>query len=283
MTKEQISAMVTLLDDSDHEVVSLVSSNIKEFGKEVIPFLETEWEKNGLNPIIQKKIENLVRQLQLEDLKNELISWKSDENDDLLKGLWLVSKYQFPELKIEELKKEIKEIYLKVYIHSQPEMHPKDLVNLINQVVFEDFGFESNVKNFHSSANSMFNLVLDQKKGNPVALSCIYILIAEKLNVPIYGVNLPNLFVLIFDFPGYIFYINPFNKGKIFYSKDIDEYLKQMNLDLDQKFYKACSNVEIILRILNNLVYAYSKSGEDDKKAEVLELIEVLNRNNLSE
>jgi regulator of sirC expression with transglutaminase-like and TPR domain len=283
MTKEQISAMVTLLDDSDHEVVSLVSSNIKEFGKEVIPFLETEWEKNGLNPIIQKKIENLVRQLQLEDLKNELISWKSDENDDLLKGLWLVSKYQFPELKIEELKKEIKEIYLKVYIHSQPEMHPKDLVNLINQVVFEDFGFESNVKNFHSSANSMFNLVLDQKKGNPVALSCIYILIAEKLNVPIYGVNLPNLFVLIFDFPGYIFYINPFNKGKIFYSKDIDEYLKQMNLDLDQKFYKACSNVEIILRILNNLVYAYSKSGEDDKKAEVLELIEVLNRNNISE
>lgn len=278
MSQEDLKAMVSLLDDNDQEVVSIVENNIKNLGSEIIPFLEKEWESNGLNPILQKKIEDLVHNLQYGNLKAEFKDWKENQNHDLLKGLWLISKYQFPELTLESLASELKKIQLEVWLKTDEKMHPNDMVKVLNQVIFQDLNFEPNIKNFHSTTNSMFNLVLSQKKGNPVALSCLYILLAEKMDLPIYGVNLPNLFVLIFDYPGYRFYINPFNKGQIFSEKDIDDYLKQMNMEPDPKYYKSCSNVEIIQRILTNLAFAYQKLGETDKQNEIDRFIEIFRK-----
>ncbi|MBP6618643.1 MAG: transglutaminase family protein [Leadbetterella sp.] len=275
MNREDLKAMISLLDDSDIEVVNIVENNIKNLGHEVIPILEKEWERNGLNPVLQKKIEDLVHDLHLSNLSADLESWKNNNHTDLMTGLWLIAKYQYPDLKVETLNQEIKNIQMKVWVNTHEKMHPNDMVKILNEVIFEQLKFEPNIKNFHSPSNSMFNLVLSQKKGNPVALSCLFILLAQRLDLPIYGVNLPNLFVLIFDYPGYRFYLNPFNRGQVFLEKDIDDYLKQMNIEPNEKYYKSCSNIEIIKRILTNLSFAYQKIGEEDKQNEVNQFLKI--------
>jgi regulator of sirC expression with transglutaminase-like and TPR domain len=275
MNREDLKAMISLLDDSDMEVVNIVENNIKNLGHEVIPILEKEWERNGLNPVLQKKIEDLVHDLHLSNLSADLESWKNNNHTDLMTGLWLIAKYQYPDLKVETLNQEIKNIQMKVWVNTHEKMHPNDMVKILNEVIFEQLKFEPNIKNFHSPSNSMFNLVLSQKKGNPVALSCLFILLAQRLDLPIYGVNLPNLFVLIFDYPGYRFYLNPFNRGQVFLEKDIDDYLKQMNIEPNEKYYKSCSNIEIIKRVLTNLSFAYQKIGEEDKQNEVNQFLKI--------
>lgn len=275
MDNNDLQAMISLLDDTDTEVVSIIENNIKNLGSAAIPVLEKEWENNGLNPILQQRIENLMHEMHLSNLTDEFKNWKNSNNNDLMTGLWLISKYQYPDLKIENLQDEIKKIQMEVWLKTEDKMHPNDVVRVLNQVVFEEFKFEPNVKNFHSPSNSMFNLVLSQKKGNPVALSCLFILLAQRLDLPIYGVNLPNLFVLIFDYPGYRFFLNPFNRGQVFLEKDIDDYLKQMNIQPDAKYYKSCSNVEIIKRILTNLTFAYQKAGDDDKYSEIKQILQI--------
>jgi regulator of sirC expression with transglutaminase-like and TPR domain len=275
MNREDLKAMISLLDDSDLEVVNIVENNIKNLGHEVIPILEKEWERNGLNPVLQKKIEDLVHDLHLSNLYADLESWKNNNHTDLMTGLWLIAKYQYPDLKVETLNQEIKNIQMKVWVNTHEKMHPNDMVKILNDVIFEQLRFEPNIKNFHSPSNSMFNLVLSQKKGNPVALSCLFILLAQRLDLPIYGVNLPNLFVLIFDYPGYRFYLNPFNRGQVFLEKDIDDYLKQMNIEPNEKYYKSCSNIEIIKRVLTNLSFAYQKIGEEDKQNEVNQFLKI--------
>ena len=275
MNREDLKAMISLLDDSDMEVVNIVENNIKNLGHEVIPILEKEWERNGLNPVLQKKIEDLVHDLHLSNLSADLESWKNNNHTDLMTGLWLIAKYQYPDLKVETLNQEIKNIQMKVWVNTHEKMHPNDMVKILNDVIFEQLKFEPNIKNFHSPSNSMFNLVLSQKKGNPVALSCLFILLAQRLDLPIYGVNLPNLFVLIFDYPGYRFYLNPFNRGQVFLEKDIDDYLKQMNIEPNEKYYKSCSNIEIIKRVLTNLSFAYQKIGEEDKHNEVNQFLKL--------
>ena len=273
MNREDIKAMVSLLDDTDVEVVSIIETNLKNLGQEAIPILKREKENKGLNPTVQKKLEDLVHDMHLSNLFAEFEIWKNTNTSDLLTGLWLISKYQFPDLKIESISEEIKNIQMEIWLRTQDKMHPNDMVKVLNEVIFEYFMFEPNIKNFHSPSNSMFNLVLKEKKGNPVALSCLYILLAQKLDLPIYGVNLPNLFVLIFDYPGYRFYLNPFNRGQVFVEKDIDDYLKQMNIEPNEKYYKSCSNTEIIKRILTNLSFAYQKAGEEDKRMEINEIL----------
>jgi regulator of sirC expression with transglutaminase-like and TPR domain len=275
MNPSELKAMITLLDDDDPEVVEHVENQIKNIGQDVITVLEKEWESQGLNPLIQKKLEDLVHDLQLAKLKTEFKDWKNRGSANLLEGLWLINRYQFPELKLETLQAALKKIYYQIWLRMKDEMHPNDIAKNMNYVIFDELGFESNTKDFHATSNSMLSQVLEQKKGNPVALSCLYILLAEQLDLPLYGVNLPNLFVVIFDYPGYKFYINAFNRGQFFLEKDINEYLKQLKIEPEPKFYKACNNQDIILRILTNLSFSFHKLGDTNKQNEVDDLINI--------
>jgi regulator of sirC expression with transglutaminase-like and TPR domain len=278
MNIQDFKAMISLLDDSDTEVVDIVQQKILNLGQDAIPLLEKEWDEYEENPLIQNKIENLLHDLQLGNLISDFQEWISHGSDDLLRGLWLVSRLAYPENKIQKMRDDVNKIYMDVWIMTNEDMHPVDLLNVMNDVIFNRLKYEPNVKNFHSPTNSLFNLVLEQKKGNPVTLSCLYILLAQRLDIPLYGVNLPNLFVTVFDLPGQKFYVNPFNKGQIFYQRDIDDYLKHMNMEPKEEFYKACGNKEIVIRVLTNLAYSYQKSGDDERGSQVSQILSVFNR-----
>jgi regulator of sirC expression with transglutaminase-like and TPR domain len=278
MNIQDFKAMISLLDDSDTEVVDIVQQKILNLGQDAIPLLEKEWDEYEENPLIQNKIENLLHDLQLGNLISDFQEWISHGSEDLLRGLWLVSRLAYPENKIQKMRDDVNKIYMDVWIMTNEDMHPVDLLNVMNDVIFNRLKYEPNVKNFHSPTNSLFNLVLEQKKGNPVTLSCLYILLAQRLDIPLYGVNLPNLFVTVFDLPGQKFYVNPFNKGQIFYQRDIDDYLKHMNMEPKEEFYKACGNKEIVIRVLTNLAYSYQKSGDDERGSQVSQILSVFNR-----
>ena len=51
-----------------------------------------------------------------------------------------------------------------------------------------------------------------------------------------------------------------------------------MNMEPDPKYYKSCSNVEIIQRILTNLAFAYQKLGETDKQNEIDRFIDIFRK-----
>ena len=137
------------------------------------------------------------------------------------------------------------------------------------KILFNKKKFRANTKNFHSPANSMINAVLESKKGNPITLCTIYLLIAQKLDIPIYGVNLPNLFILTFKNEATHFYINAFNKGLIFSKDDIDHYLEHLNIPPQDLFYEPCSHEDIIHRCLRNLVVSFEKLGDYHKSDEI--------------
>ena len=122
-----------------------------------------------------------------------------------------------------------------------------------------------------------------QKKGNQILLASVYSIIAQKLDIPIYGVNLPQHFILayldeeresVID-NNVLFYINAFNKGFIFGKRDVDAFLKQLKITPDERFYEPCSNTDIIKRVLRNLVSAYENAGSIEKVAEIEDLLSI--------
>ena len=264
----ELKALVSLLEDEDQEVVSHVETKLMEIGTGIIPFLEQEWESN-FNPLIQRRIEDMIHVLQFELLQERLIKWKEENQDDLLEGMWLVATYQYPDLDYAELKKDIEQLYHEVWRDFKDNYAPFDQVRIINNILFNKKKFRANTKNFHSPANSMINAVLESKKGNPITLCTIYLLIAQKLDIPIYGVNLPNLFILTFKNEATHFYINAFNKGLIFSKDDIDHYLEHLNIPPQDLFYEPCSHEDIIHRCLRNLVVSFEKLGDYHKSDEI--------------
>lgn len=275
MKNSEIKALVSLLEDEDQSVVAEIEEKIMSIGTGIIPFLEEEWERN-FNPIIQERIEDLIHVLQFELLQERLIDWKENDQDDLLKGLWIVATYQYPDLEYDDLRAQFEQLYIDAWREFKDEMTPYDQIKILNSVLFDGFKFRANTKNFHSPANSMINSVLESKKGNPISLSAVYMLIARRLELPIYGVNLPNLFILTYKSEETQFYINVFNKGLVFLKEDIDNYLDNLQLDRRDIFYEPCTNLDMIFRMLRNLIVSFEKLGDYHKSDEIKQVLQRL-------
>lgn len=270
MQENEIKALISLLDDDDEEIRNHVTEKIKSLGGFVIPFLENEWENSGLaSPILQKRIEELIHDLQFESVIDRLKLWVEGGSIDLLEGMWIITTYQYPDFSFEKLKTEIEQIFYEVWIEFKPNLHPTDQVRILNSVIFDKLKFGPNTKNFHSASNSMLNIVFETHKGNPISLCVIYMMVAQKLGLPIYGVNLPNLFVLTYKNDLVQFYINVFNRGLVFYKSDIDNYIGQLNLKASDIFYNPCTNVDILKRVLRNLALSYEKTSDTEKLKEI--------------
>ncbi len=277
ISNKELKALVSLLDDTDTEVVQHVENKIMSLGTHIIPYLEFEWE-SSFNPVLQKRIEELVHTLQFELLKEKLTEWKERGAEDLLEGMWLINTYQYPDLEYDDLKKDLEQIYYEAWLEFKSEIHPVDQVKILNSVLFGKLKFGANTKNFHSPGNSMLSVVLQTKKGNPISLCVIYILVAQKLKLPVYGVNLPNLFVLTYKKDDNQFYINAFNRGLVFTRKEVDEYIGNLNLSPNDMYYEPCGNIDIVSRVLRNLINAHEKLGHTDKTEELDELLKLLSR-----
>ncbi|WNB18801.1 transglutaminase-like domain-containing protein [Marivirga arenosa] len=272
LDKKEFKALVSLLEDDDQEISSHVEGKIMSLGSDIIPYLEEQWE-NSFDPNVQRKIEDMIHNLQFSQLKEKLRDWKEGGAESLLEGMWLISLYQYPDTDLNELNKEVEQIYYDIWVELKEDLHPYDQVKIINSALFSKLKFRANTKNFHSPNNSFLKSVLESKKGNPISLSVIYMLVAEKLGMPIYGVNLPNLFIVTYKSEETQFYINAFNRGLIFSKKDIDNYLANLNLTPKPIYYEPCSNEDIIKRVLRNLIMAYEKLDDHQKADEIKELL----------
>jgi regulator of sirC expression with transglutaminase-like and TPR domain len=272
LEEKEIRALVSLIGDDDLEVLDHVQSQIRALGDIAIPYLETEWEQN-IQPNVQKRIEDIIHNLQYDQLARRLKIWADEGAEDLLYGMWLVATYQYPDLDLTKLRRTMDQLYYDTWLELRPELNPIDQITIINDVLFRKQKFTANTKNFHSPGNSMINIVLESKRGNPISLCVVYMLICQKMKLPVYGVNMPNLFLLTYKEDGLQFYINAFSKGLTLTRKDIDNYLASLNLTPLPVFYEPCQNIDIVRRTLRNLIVSFEKANEEMKVEEVKRLL----------
>jgi regulator of sirC expression with transglutaminase-like and TPR domain len=279
----EVNSLIRLLDDPDGEVFEHVHQKLLSFGSEAIEYLENAWEQ-AFDPIQQERIAGLVHEIQFGIVKKDLQLWHQGGAFDLLQGILIINRYQYPDLDEQKVINQVEAIKRDIWIQMMNDASPAEQVKLINHVFYNIYGFSGNTTNHQDPQNSYISQVLETKKGNQISLAIIYSIIAQKLDIPVYGVNLPQHFILAYldesqqsEFEGGIlFYINAFNKGFIFGRRDVDMFLKQLNLKFEKQFYEPCSNTEIIKRVLRNLISAYEHLGSSDKVDELNELLGIL-------
>ncbi|MBB5396349.1 transglutaminase-like domain-containing protein [Mucilaginibacter sp. AK015] len=276
----EVNSLIRLLDDPDTEIYGHVHEKLLSYGTEAITYLESAFEQ-AFDPTQQERIANLVHEIQFGTVKNDLKLWHQSGAFDLLQGILIINRYQYPDLDEQKVINQIESIKRDIWIQMMNEASPVEQVKLMNHVFYSIHGFSGNTTNHRDPQNSYISQVLETKKGNQISLAIIYSIIAQKLDIPVYGVNLPQHFILAYldesresEFEGGIlFYINAFNKGFIFGRRDVDMFLKQLNLQFDKQFYEPCSNADIIKRVLRNLISAYEHLGSSEKVDELNELL----------
>jgi regulator of sirC expression with transglutaminase-like and TPR domain len=286
MKEKEFNALIRLLDDEDKEVYNHIENRILSYGKDAIPLLEDAWGQS-FDAVLQTRIENIIHRIHFDALVAGLESWKELESQNhisLLDGAILVARYQYPDLDEEKIRSQINQLRRDVWMELNDNLTALEKVNVLNHIFFTVHGFAGNTTNYHSPQNSYINTVLESKKGNPLMLSLIYSVVAQSLDIPIYGVNLPEHFILAYKDTAssdaaesrVFFYINTFSKGTVFGRKEIDAFIKQLDLKPEPAYYEPCNNTDILKRLLRNLTYAYQKLNETEKVEELKLLMEKL-------
>ncbi|UIR55127.1 transglutaminase-like domain-containing protein [Sphingobacterium sp. SRCM116780] len=280
MDEKELQALITLLDDPDQIIFEEIENKLLSLGPDIIPSLEEYWE-SSFDPNIQERLEKIIHNIQFEQTKNELLVWKMSNSYNLLEGLLVINSYQYPSYDNNLIRITMEDLKREIWLELRYEMTPLEKVSLMNYVLFNKFGLSGNTNDYHNPQNSFIGRVLESKKGNPLTLSCIYTIIAQKLDIPIFGINLPKHFMLSYvdddqQENEVLFYINAFNKGQVMQKSDVISFLKQLNLPLSKEFMLPCDNVTILKRVLRNLITAYEQNESSSKKQEIETLFKLL-------
>jgi regulator of sirC expression with transglutaminase-like and TPR domain len=299
LNANEIEALINLIDDPDENIYQQVKERIVSIGESAIPSLENVWELNTFGQEFQQRIEDIIHDIQFESVLSGLENWAKDGGEDLFAGALMVAKYQYPDLDETETFDRLTKLHQEIWIELNEELTALEQVKVMNHILFEVHGFRGNKKNYHAAQNNYISTVLENEKGNPLSLSILYIVLAQRLEIPIFGVNLPNHFIMAYvdehnilrlmenhmkgkvDDDKVLFYINAFSQGTIVHKNEITTYLQQLELKDEPNFYKPCDNKSMIIRLLSNLVMSYDRLGYPEKVDEIKKLFAAVNKHRL--
>ena len=286
-TLQELKALISLLDEPDSKALGLISSQILDFGSDAVPPLEEAWE-NTFDSTLQERIENIIHTIQQDALYHELSNWSNFGHADLVRGCCLVARFQYPSLKQETITDAVNRIRRDIWLELNSELTSLEKIKVLNHILYGVHKFEGAKAEEKNSQPNLINILLESHKGYPVSLGALYIILAQSLDLPVYGVDLPQHFIVAYTRAHFdekkpltepsdvLFYINPFSRGAVFTLKQIEYYLSQMKINVKPAHYLPCSNRTIIRRMMNEMLQAYIRSGEDEKADEFRQLMNAL-------
>lgn len=289
INEKELNALISLLDDPDQIVYEKVSRQIFSFGMNAVPFLENAWMQHP-DQVAMGRIEYIIHHIQYDNIIEDLSIWREIESHDLLKGISIISKYKYPDLDEKKITVQLGRIIQDIWLEMNKGLTPLDKVKVINHILFGVHKFENNQEKPWEDTNVFINSLFDTKKGNALSLSILYILVAQSLKIPVYGVDLPHHFILAYlssmnfnqltdvSEQDVLFYINSSNKGLVFPAKDIEIYLKQSKIERKPQYFLPCDNITIIQQTLVFLENVYKNNHESEKVLEVQYLLKLLER-----
>lgn len=254
--------LLKLLDDESEVVREAVMKELAAFGES----LEEELARLPQSPDTSQQ--SLLRHI-LEDYRR-----------DWLKGAWLSW------LEIEGDNEKLEAAFSLLSDFQNGRMYPDKLKNLLDQLadeysasnternVFELSRFLFKVKalkgaklDYYNPRNSNLVYVIKEKRGLPISLASIYILVGHRLGLEIEGCDSPGHFLARTVSGDEMFLVDCFNGGRFLPEKDI-EAVKERQTDA----------VTIIARVLRNLINSFDEVDDLVNSRFMMELLEILDK-----
>ncbi|MBM3399769.1 MAG: hypothetical protein FJY15_04300 [Bacteroidetes bacterium] len=285
ISESELKAMLYLLDDTDEQVVGTVAGRLLSEGAPIVPVLEQYWLTNQ-DPVLAGRIEKIIRNIQNKELSAGFDDWLKSKEKLLLQACLLVSKIHYPGLDESVVVNFVEKMRLDAWMSLYNASNPQDKIKILNHIFFERYNFKGNSNDYHNPDNSLINRVIETRSGNPISMCNLYAIVAQKLGLPVFGVNLPQHFVIAYcddthlgpivpfqppsklnreDYGPVLFYINPFSRGQIFLHNNISDFLQVIKVESQPTFFDTCETPEILKRMLRNLHYAYQKTNDNNR------------------
>lgn len=182
----------------------------------------------------------------------------------LLRGAVLIARHRHPLLTYDEVAEQLDDLAVQIEGRMPGQAYPLKMLQTISQHLYQDRGFKGNTEDYYDPDNSCINAVLQRRLGIPITLGLVYMQVAERLGLPMVGVNIPGHFFVAPASPDMEFLVDAFEGGSISFLQDAEETLTriyQRPMQLDPAFISGKHPLPprlFLTRMLNNLKQVYT-------------------------
>ena len=131
----------------------------------------------------------------------------------------------------------------------------------VSRLLYEVEGFHGNRDAYYEAQNSYLNEVLARRSGIPISLGILYMAVAGRAGLKMFGVNTPGHFVVGCCLGGAPVFVDPFNGGDVLDQNACKCRIEQMVGKQDvvrHGHFRAAAPVDIAARVLRNLKAAHA-------------------------
>jgi regulator of sirC expression with transglutaminase-like and TPR domain len=251
------AALISLLADDDPGVYQVVRQKILSSGPDAVEWLRPH--ALSSDPALRRRAQEIIQHLARKSADDRFLEFclKQGEDLNLEQGAWALAQTQYPEINLEAYQALLDsyggDLRERLNLYADADQ----ILSGFNSYVFDELGFRGNDQNYYDPENSYLNRVLDRRTGNPVNLCLVYILLARRLRMPITGIGLPGRFLCRYQSTSEEYYIDVFNRGKLWTKANCVQYLLHGNYKLQNDYLTPVTPRRMLMRICGNLHQIY--------------------------
>lgn len=263
----QLPSLIRLLEDES--IRDAVMRELASFG----PSLEEEIERQTIPLSAANAL--LLRPLFAQYpswLKDNWTGWqlKKSDNEQLEAALDLLARFQYGRLypvSLRTLLDNLADEYDARYTR-------RDALDL-SEFLFQVYALRGvDEDDFYNPLNSNLVYVIKQKRGIPISLACVYILVGDRLELNIEGCNFPGHFLAVASTRQDKVLVDCYNGGRTISKETLaNANAKLSGFDI---LRLKCTAGMIVARVLHNLVAEYESTGDVESASIMNELLRTL-------
>ncbi len=190
--EKNIRALVGMMNEPDPEFYGKFREALLAVGDEAIPFVD-EALRNATDEQTCQRLQDLLNTLRVEGVCRELTAWKAEEEPDLLRGFYWVSKAFYPNLEWEEVRDDFNNLFGDGWQLLDSSTYLRNTLARYNNFFFNICGFSlgKRLTETYSFADFFLPNLLHRRQGNERALALVYHYLAQRNRIPVFLFNLP--------------------------------------------------------------------------------------------
>ncbi|HVO25191.1 MAG TPA: SirB1 family protein [Candidatus Margulisiibacteriota bacterium] len=189
-----------------------------------------------------------------------------DHRIDLAEAALLIAQEEYPWLDVAAYLRRLDELAAAAGSELRQGLAPAERIARLNHFLFVECGFTGNSDDYYDARNSFLNDVLDRRTGIPISLSLVYSEVAQRLDLPVYGVSFPGHFLVKYVGDEEII-IDPFF-GTVISTDECAQRLRGIYGDearFDRRLLRPATAREILVRMLSNLKQVYIQQSDFER------------------
>ncbi len=269
-----LRSLVALLDDEDPRSLDLVRRKLFDVGAAAIPYLEAA--RTPSQPEFTARLDGMAEELRFQALRREFLAMAAQRMPDLESGAFLLSRFVRPDADPEAYRRWLDRVAAAAEQDVADDETALESAVKLAARLFRGMGFSGNEKNYYDPDNSCLTRVIDTRRGIPVTLSVLYLLVAKRLRIPAYGVGTPGHFLLGLRTEGEARFLDAFQQGRQLGVAEVRRMLVRNGYEFRPEYLRPCGPREILARMMRNLLSVYQKTGAAGRAERLSALVEIV-------